>query len=66
MMERLEMVPRGLGPPSVFLPHESTRFVEITMPVTIRHEFVFTLPLRGGEIIPRAGTVIGHDGGSPS
>lgn len=65
MMERLEMAPRGFEPPSVFLPHESTRFVEITMPVTIRHEFVFALPLRGGEIIPRAGTVIGHDGGEP-
>jgi hypothetical protein len=35
------------------------------MPVTIKHEFRFALPLRGGEIIPRAGTVIGHDGDVP-
>lgn len=35
------------------------------MPVTIKKEFVFALPLRGGEIIPKAGTVIGFDGGEP-
>lgn len=65
MMERLDMAPSGLRAPSVSLPDESSRFVEITMPVTIKHEFVFALPLRGGEIIPHAGTVIGHDGGEP-
>jgi predicted deacylase len=65
MMERLGMTPQGFDLPSVALPDEPTRFVEITMPVTVKHEFVFALPLRGGEIIPRAGTIIGHDGGEP-
>jgi predicted deacylase len=65
MMERLDIAPPRLEAPAVALPDEPSRFVEITMPVTIKHEFVFALPLRGGEIIPRAGTVIGHDGGEP-
>jgi len=38
----------------------------ITMPVTIRREFVFARPMRGGEIIPRAGTVMAMTGQSPS
>jgi len=65
MLERLNMAPDAFEAPAVSLPREARRFVEITMPVTIKHEFVFALPLRGGEIIPRAGTVIGHDGGEP-
>jgi predicted deacylase len=65
MLERLEMAPAVFDRPSVTLPVVPSRFVEITMPVTIKHDFVFALPLRGGEIIPRAGTVIGHDGGEP-
>jgi len=62
MLERLNMAPDAFEAPVVSLPREARRFVEITMPVTIKHEFVFALPLRGGEIIPRAGTVIGYDG----
>jgi Succinylglutamate desuccinylase / Aspartoacylase family len=65
MMQRLDMAPDIFHPPSVALPDVASRFVEITMPVTIKHEFVFALPLRGGEIIPHAGTIIGHDGGEP-
>ena len=65
MLERLNMAPDTFEAPAVSLPREASRFVEITMPVTIKHEFVFALPLCGGEIIPRAGTVIGHDGGEP-
>jgi hypothetical protein len=65
MLERLEMAPATFEQASVTLPEVPSRFVEITMPVTIKREFVFALPLRGGEIIPRAGTVIGHDGGEP-
>ena len=65
MMERLDMAPTRYAPPVVTLPDVPGRFVEITMPVTIKRDFVFALPLRGGEIIPRAGTVIGHDGGEP-
>jgi hypothetical protein len=63
MLQRLDIAPSGLDPPAVALPDEASRFVEITMPVTIKHEFAFALPLRGCEIIPRAGTVIGYDGG---
>ncbi len=63
MLERLEMAPAAFDAPTVALPELPSRFVEITMPVTIKRDFVFALPLRGGEIIPRAGTVIGHDGG---
>ncbi|WP_024512963.1 succinylglutamate desuccinylase/aspartoacylase family protein [Bradyrhizobium sp. ARR65] len=65
MLQRLDMAPPAFEAPTVSLPDEPSRFIEITMPVTIKHEFVFALPLRGGEIIPRAGTVIGHDGGEP-
>jgi predicted deacylase len=65
MLERLDMAPRVFERPAVALPEVPSRFVEITMPVTIKHDFVFALPLRGGEIIPRAGTIIGHDGGEP-
>jgi predicted deacylase len=65
MLERLDMVPAVLEQPAVVLPEAPSRFVEITMPVTIKQDFVFALPLRGGEIIRRAGTVIGHDGGEP-
>jgi hypothetical protein len=65
MLERLEMAPAAFDAPTVALPEVPSRFVEITMPVTVKHDFVFALPLRGGEIIPRAGTVIGHDGGVP-
>lgn len=65
-LERLDMLPndfeRAAVPP---LADQPTRFVEVTMPVTIRKEFVFALPLRGGEVIPKAGTLIGHDGGEP-
>jgi len=65
MLQRLEMAPDLFAAPAVALPEVPSRFVEITMPVTVKHEFVFALPLRGGEIIPRAGTIIGHDGGEP-
>jgi len=65
MLQRLEMAPGAFDAPLVALPEMPSRFVEITMPVTIKREFVFALPLRGGEIIPRAGTVIGYDGGEP-
>jgi hypothetical protein len=65
MLERLEMSPGGFETPAIALPEMPSRFVEITMPVTIKHEFVFALPLRGGEIIPHAGTIIGHDRGEP-
>jgi hypothetical protein len=65
MLQRLEMAPDVFNAPSIVLPEAAGRFVEITMPVTIKREFVFALPLRGGEIIPQAGTVIGYDGGEP-
>ncbi len=65
MIERLDMAPSAFAAPAVALPNEPSRFVEITMPVTIKHGFVFALPLRGGEIIPHAGTIIGHDGAEP-
>jgi len=65
MLERLELAPAEFERPSVTLPEAPSRFVEITMPVTIKHDFVFALPLRGGEIIPRAGTVVGYDAGEP-
>lgn len=66
MLTRLRMLPEGFDVgPTTPLPDQGSRFVEITMPVTIRREFVFALPLRGGEIIPKAGTIIGYDGGEP-
>jgi predicted deacylase len=66
MLERLAMLPSDFVTGSVVrLPDEVPRFVEITMPVTIKTQFVFALPLRGGEIIKHAGTVIGHDGDEP-
>ena len=66
LMERFAMLPDDYVTGSVAaLPDQATRFVEITLPVTIKKEFAFALPLRGGEIITKAGTVIGHDGGEP-
>lgn len=65
LLQRLGMAPHVFERPAVALPEAPSRFVEITLPVTIKRDFVFALPLRGGEIIPRAGTVIGHDGGEP-
>lgn len=66
LLDRFAMLPSGdRNEPAVELPNEATRFVEITMPVTIKTQFVFALPLRGGEIIAKAGTLIGHDGGEP-
>ncbi len=65
-LDRLGMLPNGFeSGPVLPLPDHPSRFVEITMPVTIRQEFVFAQPLRGGEIIPQAGTVIGYDGSEP-
>lgn len=42
------------------------RIVQVTQPVTVRTEaFAFVQPYMGMEAIPRAGTVIAHDGGQP-
>jgi len=66
LLDRFAMLPSDyVSGPVAALPDQATRFVEITMPVTIKKQFVFALPLRGGEIIRHAGTVIGHDGGEP-
>jgi hypothetical protein len=63
ILDRFSMLPGGYcSGPAMVLPDEATRFVEITMPVTIKKEFVFALPLHGGEIIRNAGTLIGYDG----
>ena len=65
MLDRLGMLPNApeTREGAAHLPEQASRFVEITMPVTVQRGFTFALPLRGGEIIPKAGTVIGHDGG---
>jgi predicted deacylase len=66
LLERFAMLPPDyVTGPVAALPDQATRFVEITLPVTIKTQFAFALPLRGGEIIAKAGTVIGHDGGEP-
>jgi predicted deacylase len=66
LLERFAMLPADFARGQVAaLPDQATRFVEITLPVTIKTQFVFAMPLRGGEIIKAAGTVIGHDGGVP-
>ena len=42
------------------------RVVQVTEPVTVRTDaFAFVAPYVGMETIPRAGTVIAHDGGEP-
>jgi len=42
------------------------RFIEIVDVVTIEtDEFTFTEDYLGGEVVPKAGTVIAHDGGRP-
>jgi len=42
------------------------RFIEVTGPVTIRHPgFRFVEDYRGLEVIPKAGSVIAHDGDEP-
>ena len=66
MLARLGMLPSTFEPgPVAALSDHASRFVEITMPVTVKQEFVFSQPLRGGEVIPKAGTLIGYDGGEP-
>ena len=63
MLDRLRMLPPDFeADMPVELPATATRFVEITFPVTIRKQFRFAIPLRGGEIIPKAGTIVGYDG----
>jgi succinylglutamate desuccinylase len=62
MLERLRMLPPDGQTEAVELPGVATRFVEITLPVTIKKQFRFAMPLRGGEIIAKAGTVVGYDG----
>lgn len=47
-------------------PLPQQRFIEVTGPVTIEtDDFRFAKDYRGLEVIPKAGTVIGHDGGKP-
>lgn len=47
-------------------PPPQQRVVQVTQPVTVRSEaFAFVQPYVGMEAIPRAGTVIAHDGGEP-
>ena len=47
-------------------PPQPQRFIEVSGPVTIRGEhFSFTRAYHGMEVVPDAGTVIGHDGGEP-
>jgi len=42
------------------------RFIEVTGPVTIEtNDFRFAADYRGLEVIPKAGTIIGHDGERP-
>ncbi|MBI3114310.1 MAG: succinylglutamate desuccinylase, partial [Rhodospirillales bacterium] len=47
-------------------PLPKQRFIEVTGPVTIEtDDFRFAADYRGLEVIPKAGTVIGHDGDRP-
>jgi predicted deacylase len=65
-LERLGVLPKDFEAGRVVpLPENPTRFVEITMAVTIKREFRFVLSLRGGEILREAGTLIGYDGDEP-
>lgn len=42
------------------------QFFQVTQPVTVQSDrFSFVQPFTGGEIIPKAGTIIGHDGDTP-
>ena len=59
--------------PAVATPHLAAeapvpqRFIEVTGPFTIEtDDFRFTEDYRGLEVIPKAGTVIGHDGDRPA
>ena len=61
----------GMVEPEVALPHlthrnEPTRIVEVTEAVTACSEsFTFAKPFVGLEVLPRAGTPLGSDGGRP-
>ena len=61
----------GVIEPQFAAPHlaplpAAQRVVEVTQAVTIQSdEFLFATPYVGMELIARAGTVIGYDGGSP-
>ena len=62
-----EMVDRDTAAPQLpALPSPAQRFIEVTGPVTIESDaFRFAEPFRGLEVLPEAGTVIGHDGDKP-
>jgi succinylglutamate desuccinylase len=47
-------------------PRPAPRVVEVTQAVTIKSDhFTFDQPFRGLEVLPQAGTLIGHDGDEP-
>jgi predicted deacylase len=72
--ETMLRVLRDLGTldPSDVAPHlpdmtrPAARLIEITEAVTVTtSDFAFTRDYRGMEVVPRRGTVLGHDGGRP-
>lgn len=45
---------------------QAQRFIEVTQGITIEAElFTFAREFQGGEVIPEAGTLLGHDGDRP-
>ncbi len=47
-------------------PAPRQRVIEVTAAITIRSDaFAFALPVEGLTVIPRAGTVLAHDGDTP-
>jgi len=62
----LRMVDPAFAAPHLAEPPPPQRFVEVTEAITIGSErFEFVRDFRGGEVIPRAGTLLAYDGGRP-
>ena len=60
------MVDQDFAEPHLGPPPPRQRVVEVTQPVTIETDnFRFAADYRGLEVIPQAGTVLGHDGDRP-
>jgi len=60
------VAPDALADRAPLAPPPRQRVLTITHRVTVSGEdFAFAAPFRGLDVVPRAGTVIAHDGGSP-
>lgn len=65
-LDQFDMLPGDFVEAHRGAPPPRARIIEVVGPYTIRtDDFSFVEPYQGLEVIPRAGTVLGYDGGAP-